>query len=205
VYGTDIADQLRASKFMGLILLRSGNADDAACAIYQKSGAVDGCFDKSDSNKQLAESIRKMYADKIFREVQDLSKILGKSSTPAKKPSLLNGRKMLAIDDSEVDSKYFYTCLCVTTCMKPFDFCSQTHLVGSFFILHHQMICKGYSRIIFPILDVDVSESQVVCPTSRRDVDLFIENALGRSQDGRLADVILLDQNMHLPEAGVRL
>jgi len=63
------------------------------------------------------------------------------------------------------------------------------------------------------LLDVDKETSQVFCPTSKSEVDSFVENVLGRKLDGggvdgggggaRSADLILLDQNIELDNHGV--
>ena len=96
---------------------------------------------------------------------------------------------MLAIDDSAVSQQRIYQLhehVVFVTEYGPFP--------GS------QILCKGYSRIVLPLLKADKQRSRVVCPTSRTEVDAFVDSALGHNTDGSSdpADIVILDQNIDL-------
>ena len=112
MYGTDIADQLRASNFIGLILLRSGSPDCPKCVTSLGLGHIDGFLDKAGSNKQLADTIRNEYTKKSVQEREvrlpdNYTLMESSQSQPVifRTQEQLRGRKILAIDDSEVKSE----------------------------------------------------------------------------------------------------
>lgn len=61
ILGTDIAHNLRAQNFQGLVLIRSANSSTIDCARYLSSGEVDGCLGKAQSPSELVQSITKAY------------------------------------------------------------------------------------------------------------------------------------------------
>jgi hypothetical protein len=73
--------------------------------------------------------------------------------------------------------------------------------MSSFFVA--QIICKGYSKLLFPKLKVDVDNSTVMCPTSITCVETFIDNVMKFSTgaslaSGKLIDIVILDQNIEI-------
>jgi len=61
ILGTDIAHNLRAQNFQGLVLIRSTNSSTIDCERYLSSGEVDGCLGKAQSPSELVQSIAKAY------------------------------------------------------------------------------------------------------------------------------------------------
>mmetsp|Transcript_2374 Transcript_2374/g.5152 ORF Transcript_2374/g.5152 Transcript_2374/m.5152 type:complete len:168 (+) Transcript_2374:1917-2420(+) len=64
VYGTDLATELRARRFEGLIIIRSANSSKEDRESYMLGGAVDGCLGKAESHKSTARLIREAYEQK---------------------------------------------------------------------------------------------------------------------------------------------
>lgn len=64
VLGTDIAHDLRARHYEGLVLIRSANSSTFDCEVYMSSGEVDGCLGKAQSHIELIRGIAKAYWEK---------------------------------------------------------------------------------------------------------------------------------------------
>ena len=64
VYGTDLALELRARHFKGLVIIRSANSSKEDHEHYMLGGAVDGCLGKAESYLSTARLIRAAYEQK---------------------------------------------------------------------------------------------------------------------------------------------
>jgi hypothetical protein len=64
VFGNELADELRARVFVGVVLIRSANAGDEERTKYLRSGAVDGCIGKEGSNRDLALAVEDHFVRK---------------------------------------------------------------------------------------------------------------------------------------------
>jgi hypothetical protein len=58
VFGTDIARELRARDFNGLVLIRSANSSDLDAQKYMADGSVNATLGKAESHKDMAQKIR---------------------------------------------------------------------------------------------------------------------------------------------------
>mmetsp|Transcript_54467 Transcript_54467/g.109551 ORF Transcript_54467/g.109551 Transcript_54467/m.109551 type:complete len:452 (-) Transcript_54467:273-1628(-) len=71
------------------------------------------------------------------------------------------------------------------------------------------IICKGYKRLLLPLMRADLQSSMATCPTSPEDTESFIEAVLGNidtksagvcagdvKSSEKPADIIILDQNI---------
>ena len=61
-----------------------------------------------------------------------------------------------------------------------------------------KMICKGYSKLLLPLLEATEESSCVICPKCLEDIDYFIERVLGKHLRHPIPDVCLLDQNIQV-------
>lgn len=75
------------------------------------------------------------------------------------------------------------------------------------------MICKGYQKLLLPLMEADMQLSTVICPKTSEEVDLFFADVIGGRRGDRSgdreetlvstpaltpADVVILDQNIDL-------
>jgi hypothetical protein len=63
VLGTVLANKLRSNGFKGIVVLRSADDAEDHQHDFMKDGAVDICVGKTQSMKELAETIRKKVID----------------------------------------------------------------------------------------------------------------------------------------------
>jgi hypothetical protein len=61
------------------------------------------------------------------------------------------------------------------------------------------MMCKGYQKLLLPLLDADVDSSFIICPESIGDIDRFYSLSTSSIPNRKSPNVIILDQNIDLP------
>eukprot|EP00613_Pedinella_sp_CCMP2098_P072349 CAMPEP_0171917038 /NCGR_PEP_ID=MMETSP0993-20121228/15557_1 /TAXON_ID=483369 /ORGANISM="non described non described, Strain CCMP2098" /LENGTH=670 /DNA_ID=CAMNT_0012552725 /DNA_START=246 /DNA_END=2258 /DNA_ORIENTATION=+ len=73
-----------------------------------------------------------------------------------------------------------------------------------------KMICKSYKRLLLPLMQADLENSNVTCPTSPEDIESFVEAVLAESTQSTIgdratsklsrkaADIVVLDQNIDM-------
>jgi hypothetical protein len=67
ILGTDLAHDLRARGFRGLVLIRSANSSTEDAEEYLRDGAVDCCLGKTQSHKDMSASIMAAYMSRKTR------------------------------------------------------------------------------------------------------------------------------------------
>jgi hypothetical protein len=67
ILGTDLAHDLRARGFRGLVLIRSANSSTEDAEEYLRDGAVDCCLGKTQSHKDMSASILAAYMSRKTR------------------------------------------------------------------------------------------------------------------------------------------
>eukprot|EP00613_Pedinella_sp_CCMP2098_P064427 CAMPEP_0171987764 /NCGR_PEP_ID=MMETSP0993-20121228/275557_1 /TAXON_ID=483369 /ORGANISM="non described non described, Strain CCMP2098" /LENGTH=226 /DNA_ID=CAMNT_0012640715 /DNA_START=155 /DNA_END=835 /DNA_ORIENTATION=+ len=65
-----------------------------------------------------------------------------------------------------------------------------------------KILCKGYTKLLLPLMQADMVNSTVICPTSPEDVESFVEAVLAGNTasnlTGKAADIVVLDQNIDI-------
>jgi hypothetical protein len=99
--------------------------------------------------------------------------------------------KICLIDDSKV-----VFLLCSHTYMHIQHIKISVVISSSFcdwFEKKKKLICKGYEKLLLPLMNCDMEHSHVCCPKSRADVDAFLDLVLRTH-----ADIVILDQNIDM-------